>query len=54
MKKDKRIKWIEKSLTFNVDPKPGWDVYIITFYFCEKKIGEVEIDGIELEIKGFK
>lgn len=54
MRKDKRIKWIERSLTFDVTQKPRQDVFIIKFYFCEKKVGEIEIDGFELELRGWK
>ena len=54
MKKSKEIKWIRKHISVEVTPKPGWDIYVVEFYFDGKRVGLTEVDGFALEVRGFK
>jgi len=49
----KHYKWVRRNLSIEINPKPGWDIYIITIYLLGKRIGEIEIDGLELACAQF-
>jgi len=52
MNKKKAEKMIKRNISIEMNPKPGWDVYVVDFYFHGRRIGTIEIDGIELEHMG--
>ena len=47
-------KFLKKRLRIEAHPRPGVDIYDFVVWFVyknhEKKVGEFEIDGLELEM----
>ena len=46
--------WIKNQIKIEVNPKLGYDVYVVDFWFKDLKIGKVELDGFDVETERMK